>query len=397
MNEVRINFTDGNIGFAPVSDDSTSAIVYYKPDDVDLPDDYGDSSTKTLFSLGDAEALGIVDTDPEFGLLHYHISEFYRLQPAAKLYLLIADAPESTYDFAQLRTLQQVANGEVKQAFVFAPRKAWAAADVTAIQAQIDYLSGLGADAGIFRPLYVLYGCNMRAATLSGLADLRSGSYNAEAVSVVIGQDAGFVGASYYEADNTVSVTCGGAMLGALSRSNVAHSIAWVERNNLSNGNELETIGFANGQLYTAQSYTLLTQLQNRGYLFLRKVEGLSGSYPNDSLNATDATSDYNAIEHVRTAQKVARLARTAIVPYLSGPVKLLPGGKIDPRDAAVLESAGSTALSGMRAGQEVSDFTIRVDDQTNVVTAGKLPVALSFRPIGVTRNFQINIALRVS
>lgn len=397
MNEVRFVISDGNLGFAPVSDDSTSAIVYYKPADVELPEDWGSGSVKEVFSVGDAVALGITADDAEFGLLHYQVSEFYRLQPAAMLYLMVVDAPESTWNFQDLRVLQQAANGEVKQVFVFAPRKAWNVADVTALQTEVDYLSGLGADAGIFRPLFVFYGCNMRSVTLSGLANLRGGSYSAEAVAVVIGQDAGGAGASYYDADNTVSVPCGGALLGALSRGNVAHSLAWVERNNLSNGVELEVLGFANGQLYTAQSYTLLSQLHARGYLFMRKIDGLAGSYPVDSLNATDETSDYNSIEHVRVVQKACRQVRLAMLPRLSSPVTLAAGGKVDPRDASALESLAGVRLSAMQSNGEVSSATVRVDTENNVITSRKVRVVIRVRPVGVMREIEVNLSLSVA
>lgn len=397
MNEVRLILTDGNLGLTPQSDDSTSAIVHYKPEAVDLPEDWGDGTTKIVFSLKEAEALGIVAEDAEFGMLHYHISEFYRVQPAAKLYLVVADAPASTWTFAELVALQQFANAEVKQVFVFAPRKAFAAGDVTLLQTQVDYLTGLGADAGIFRPLYVIYGANFLEVTLSTLPSLRSGTYSAEAVTVVIGQDAGGRGLELFEADNTVTVSCGGAILGAVSRSNVAHSIGWVERNNLASGTELEVLGFGNGELYTDLSYSLLSQLHTRGYTFLRKVEGLTGSYPVDSLNATDATSDYNAMEHVRMAHKAARQVRRVIVPRLSGPIRLLAGGKIDPRDAASIESLIKQVLDSMRASGDISDGSGRVNTSTNIVTTGNIPIALTLRPIGVARNYTVNLALSVS
>lgn len=397
MNEVRFVISDGNLGFAPVSDDSTSAIVYYKPADVELPDEWGSGSVKEVFSVGDAVALGITAADAEFGLLHYQVSEFYRAQPAAKLYVMVVNAPESTWNFQDLRVLQQVASGEVKQVFVYAPRKAWAVADVTALQTEVDYLSGLGSDAGIFRPLFVFYGCNMRAVTLSTLVDLRGGSYSAEAVSVVIGQDASGAGASYYAADNTVSVPCGGVLLGALSRGNVAHSVAWVERNNLSNGVELEVLGFANGQLYGAQSYALLSQLHARGYMFLRKMDGLAGSYPVDSLNATAATSDYNSIEHVRVVQKACRQVRQAMLPRLSSPVTLVAGGKVDPRDAASLESLAGVRLDAMLANGEVSSASVRVDTENNVITSRKVRTVIKVRPVGVMREIEVNLSLSVA
>ena len=397
MNEVRLILTDGNLGLTPETDDSTSAIIYYKPDSVAYPGDYfiSQGATKVLFGVKDAEDLGILPGHAEFGLLHYHISEFYRLQPAAKLYIMVVNEPEDTWTFDELVTLQQVANGEVKQVLVHAPRKDFAAGDVTLIQTKVDYLLGRGADAGIFRPLYVLYAASTREYTMSTLPDLRDGDYFAEAVSVLIGQDLGGRGMFLHDSDFW-SVSCGGAVLGAVSRSNVAHSIGWVERNNLASGSELETLGF-DQVLYEEMSYTLLTQLHARGYTFLRKHEGLTGSYPVDSLNATDATSDYNTMEHVRMAHKAARLVRRVIVPRLSGPIRLLAGGKIDPRDAASIESLIKQVLDNMRAAGEISDGSGRVNTSTNIITTRNIPIALTLRPIGVARNYTVNLALSVS
>jgi hypothetical protein len=104
---------------------------------------------------------------------------------------------------------------------------------------------------------------------MSTLTDL--GALNNPKVSAVISQDGAALGALIALAYGK-SVTNLGAALGAVSLAKVSEDIAYVAKFNLSNGTECDTIAFANGQLFTAISDGLVTQLDSFRYIFPEKV-----------------------------------------------------------------------------------------------------------------------------
>jgi hypothetical protein len=103
------------------------------------------------------------------------------------------------------------------------------------------------------------------------LADLSQ--LSAYKASAVIGQDAIGLGAFLYLTYGK-SITTLGATLGAAALAKVSEDIAWIAKFNISNGSECDTLAFANGQLWTALSDNLISQLNTYRYIFLRKVVG---------------------------------------------------------------------------------------------------------------------------
>ena len=156
-------------------------------------------------------------------------------------------------------------------------------------------------------PLSIIFGGNTKSYTsLTTLPNLRTEI--APNVSMIIGQDGSSLGATLASTYG-VSVPALGACLGSVSIASVNECIGWVNKFDIKNYGTLEydSPAFGNGQLIINTTATLQTQLENNGYIFIRKFVGLAGSYFEDSPTAIAFTSDFDYIEMQRTIDKAKR------------------------------------------------------------------------------------------
>lgn len=324
---------------------------------------------------------------------HYHISEFFRVQPQGVLWLGFYAIPVA-YDYTEVTALQAAANGTIRQVGVYKDGAALAAngADLLALHAVC------ATNVGLHKELIGILGADISGvANLSTLYDNRQ--IVANLASICISQDGGALGASLFQTTGK-SITTLGAMLGAISLSKVSESIAWVQRFNISDGVENDVIAFANGQLWTnltASNENLATQLQDYRYVFLRKFIGVAGSYFNEESSAVNVTSDYAYIAGNRTIQKATRGVYSALVPALNSPIVLNANGTLTDTTIAYFETLAEGPLNQMIRDGELSAMQVAVNPSQNVLQTGKLVITATLVPVGVARNIQVNIGFNVS
>ncbi len=321
---------------------------------------------------------------------HYHISEYFRIQPQGNLYVGIFTVP-TTYTFVEIAAVQNFAGGKLRQVGIYKDSSAFATADITAIQQQCAALTAA------HKEVIALYAADISAVTdLATLSDLSQ--LSAHYCSAVISQDGVAVGSRLFAACGK-SITMLGALLGAVSLSAVSESIAWPAKFNISNGAECDTIAFANGQLLadTSISDNLLTLLQNNRYIFMRKFVGVAGSYFNDNSTSIATTSDYAYISDNRTIQKATRGVYTALVPALNSPITLNPNGTIADYTAAYFQTQAEEPLAQMLRDGDLSDYSVAVNPAQNVLGTSKVTIAISLLPKGTARNIVVNIGFNVT
>jgi hypothetical protein len=273
----------------------------------------------------------------------------------------------------------------MRQCAVYANALTFASAQATAIQTQVDLIDATGGR------LSVLYAADISAVTdLSTLADLRT--LTAHKVSVVIGQDGGGTGASLATTTG-FSVPALGACLGAVSASGVEESIGNPRQYNVSDGTELEIAAVANGDLVSALSSSLLGGVKDKGYTILRKyTPQLSGTYFERMPTAVTATSDFAWLEYNRVVDKAVRLVEAALTPELNSTLLLKSDGTLSDDTVGYFEDICSTALEGMEADREVSDFAILIDPAQDVLSTSTLEVTVQLLPLGVAEFITVNI-----
>lgn len=340
------------------------------------------AGTLTQFSGGVASRTAIY---------HYHISEFFRIQPKGVLWVGIFPVPGGSYTFAELVTLINFSTGTIRQLGIYKDGSAFATADMTLIQALLLTLETA------HKPAISLYAADLSGTTdISTLTDLNT--LNDYEVQPCIGQDGGAVGALLYLTTGK-SITTMGAQLGANALAAVNESIAWVQKFNISNGVECETLAFANGKPFSDPSVTdnLLTLLDQYRYVFLRKFVGKSGSYFNNGHMACSVSSDYAYGEDNRTIQKAERGIYASLLPAVSGPLQLNGDGTLSNNTIAYLETLTSPNIDQMVRASELSAYGVTIDPTQNVLSTGKIIVAVQLVQEGVARQIEVPIGYTTS
>lgn len=386
MQNIQFNRTNGNVPKTLPGEDHISGLLFYMPT-ADIPAVFTPESVQLVSQIETAEKLGIT-ADAEawhVKVLHYHLSEIYRLNPGIKLYLGIYAEP-TTATFAEVEKMQRYAGGDIRQLGVYITKDI-VAADVTALQGMATTLEA--AD----MPLSIIYA--PRVANVESIAsELQvAGQKN---VSIIISEDAAGVAATLRADDNTTDlpVTAIGIALGILSKAKVNESIAWVKM--FPTGVSLPA--FVDGALYRDLDSGVIEGLDTAGYLFFVTYSGLGGAYFNDSHNMDVATSDYSKIELVRTMDKAVRGIRTYLLPELGSPLYVDPEtGKLDAPTVKHLEMVASTPLEAMNVAGELSGYSVEIDPDQNVLATSTVEFVIKNAAVGVFRKGVIKIGYTTS
>lgn len=325
----------------------------------------------------------------KLNIFHYHISEFFRIQPKGVLYVGFF-AITSPYTFTEITTIQSFSNGTIRQVAIY---KDAASAFSTADLTLIDTVCKVNDD--LHKPISAIYGADLSATTdISALTDL--GLLSANKSSACIAQDGGAQG-YYLWLTTGKSITSIGTMLGTIALSKVSEDIAWVGQFNVSNGTECEVLSFANGQLFSSSAVTdgLLDALNTKRYVFLKKFVGQSGSWWNDSHTAIVVTSDYAYIENNRTIDKAIRGIYASMLPSLNSPLTLNADGTLAETTVAYLESQAEVNLNQMVRDSELSAFAVTINPAQNVLSTSKVVVAVDLVINGVARQIEVGIGFK--
>jgi len=316
-------------------------------------------------------------------VFHYHISEYFRLKPNGQLYIGLYAAYGT--NFEEVTLVQTYANGAIRQMAIMNDfSTAYATSQTTKIQARCDEVFGQ------YRPMVALF-----APEISGTASVSSlpnnSTLDSEMVSVVISQDGNARGKYLYQTIGK-SISDLGAKLGVLSQSTVSQSWAWIGQFNMSNGTELDTIAFSNGEAYTSIAAGALESLNAYAYCFLRKIEGITGTYNNQPNTATLLTSDFRYIYLNRVIQKAIRVVRASTLPTLSSPIVLKADGTLPDWQVENLQTLGDNAIGQMISDGELSGGQTIVNPSQNVLATNTINEAIELLPIGVADYINIEI-----
>lgn len=384
MNSLEIIRQNGNVPKSLAGEDHVSGFIAYFVDS-ETPEAFKRQRVQAVSTIDSAEALGITDKAESWSVkvLHYQLSEIFRVNPRISLYVGIFAKP-TEYNFTEIKTVQNFASGRIRQMAIWCGDKAFSADDITAIEGVADALDIENA------PLSVLY-----APKVENVNSLPIGIAGANQcrVSVVIAQAGSGTGAELYAAQvnknakNTVSAI--GVVLGLLSAAAVHQSIGWVK--NFPTGVNIPAFG--DGTLYRNLDKALVEQLDGGRYIFFVTIVGQAGSYVNDSHTMDSATSDYAMIENVRTMDKAVRGVRTYLIPELGGNVYIDPDtGKMQAYSVSHLEMTANKALEDMEKAGELSGYKVEIDPEQDVLSTSEVEIVIRQVAVGVMRKIKVKI-----
>lgn len=391
---LNIDRQNGNVPKSLPGEDHITGLVIYMAAG-DIPAGFKTERVQALSTIDAAEAAGIVDyTTAADGtqtaapwavrVLHYHLSELYRINPAVSLYVGIFEKPQGdNMTFAEIKTVQNFADGRIRQIGVWCGDRVPSGDDLTAIQGQAATLEAQGAELSV---VYAPKVANVKqiSTSLAGGGKCR--------VSVVIGQAGSGTGAELYKDKANAakaSVSGLGVVLGLISKAKVHQCIAWVKE--FPTGISLPAFG--DGTLLRDMDKALVEQLDTARYLFFVTQQGQSGSYMNDSHTMDSAISDYASIESVRTMDKGARGVRAYLIPELGGNVFVdADTGKLASYTVAHLETVAGHALEDMEKAGELSGYKAEIDPDQDVSASSTVDIVLKKVAVPVMRHVRIKI-----
>lgn len=391
---LNIDRQNGNVPKSLPGEDHITGLVIYMAAG-DIPASFKTERVQALSTIDAAEAAGIVDyTTAADGtqtaapwavrVLHYHLSELYRINPAVSLYVGIFEKPQGdNMTFAEIKTVQNFADGRIRQIGVWCGDRVPSEDDLTAIQGQAATLEAQGAELSV---VYAPKVANVKqiSTSLAGGGKCR--------VSVVIGQAGSGTGAELYKDKANAakaSVSGLGVVLGLISKAKVHQCIAWVKE--FPTGISLPAFG--DGTLLRDMDKALVEQLDTARYLFFVTQQGQSGSYMNDSHTMDSAISDYASIESVRTMDKGARGVRAYLIPELGGNVYVdADTGKLASYTVAHLETVAGHALEDMEKAGELSGYKAEIDPDQDVAASSTVDIVLKKVAVPVMRHVRIKI-----
>jgi len=373
----KITFTKGSGGLnrRNPGNDHVSCLYFIGV----APTSWSGALYKQVNSLADAEAVDVVDS-LTYGKYHYHIAEFFRMAPGAKLYIAFATDETKLFD------LQRAVNGEIRQFVV----------DMSTVAFNINKITGLQAYADTMlvnmMPASIITTFDFTVTALSALPVIVP-SADCPNVSVMIGCSKSGPGATH-------SMPALGTILGAIAAAAVHESILWVEKFNVADpvSGQLQEIAFPNGDLVHNTTEALLEELETKRYIFFRSYPMTAGSYFNNSHTCTALASDYAFIENERTIDKAIREIYLRVLPQTGRPVYVDPAtGKLTPEMCSYFESLANDALEQMESDRELSGYAAFVDPDQNVLTSSTINFVIKNVPVGVARTFSMKISFTTS
>lgn len=363
-----------------------------------------------------------------FAVIHHNIAEYFREQPKGVLWTGIY--AQGTFDATELPLIQNFSNGEIRQCGIYLSHEVFASSQLTTIQGELDTLEAE------HKPLSVLLHSDLSSATLSTLADLTTLSN--ERVSMLIGEEGDyhqpaydndkaylsgekvtFQGKAYIskaattgnspwdgtnwtelrenlQAISGFSIGTMGTTLGDVSFAGVNENIGWVAKFNVVSGTGLDEVAFATTDLWKDISTSLKDTLNDFHYIFLRKIQGISGTFNSDSFTAIIATSDFATIENVRTMDKAVRNIRTNMLPNLNSPLFVNEDGTLREDTLSLFTNDSDRALADMQTAGEISARQVTIDSSQNVLSTSKIVIGVVIVPVGVARQIEFNIGFAV-
>ena len=391
MNKFEIIRGNGGVPKTLAGEDHITGFLMYLAD-LDLPTAEagvaGFSISNRIVAISTiemAERLGIKANSAKWihKVLHYHLSEMFRINPSISLYVGLFKTPTAAYDFVEIKAMQNFASGKLRQIGVYCGDKALAAAEITALQGVATTLESQD------MPLSIIY--SPKVADISAVADVSGiGKRN---VSVVIGQDGDSLGYTLFtDATNTTvksAVGIIGIVLGMISKASVHESIGWVQK--FPSG--VSTPAFVDGTFLKNLDRATVEALDTKRYLFLVTYGGFTGSFMNDSHTMDLATSDYAYIENERAMDKAVRGIRTYLLPYLSSPIYVdSESGKLRADSIATLKNVAGLALRQMEKTGELSGYAVEIDPDQVVLSTQAVEFVIKKVDVGVMRKIIINI-----
>lgn len=370
---------------------------------------------KQIFKIKDAEDLGITEAYDQANdvLAWSHISDYFRIHSSGELWIMIVSRnllqwSEIVYTNTNNSPCQQLinaSNGRIRMlGIVFNPTTAYTPLLYGGLDSKISTCvpnAQLLADYnfGKSKPVQVFLEGRQFNGTAAAALNLHV-TYSAPNVSICIGADysADFRNSLSNDYNSNVHVkyhAAVGALLGLYANAPVNVNAGYIGGTGLDlqdlNRKKFLATCLSSDTQYSDEDLEVLNE---KGYQFFYKDIDAPGTYLKDTWTCVALTSDYYCQENGRTFNKAAKLVRTDIMPLQNAPVKLLPSGKLPREVIEAIKNRASKGLTEMRRVDEISNFSIEIDPDTDVLTTGSIDIYFNIQTTGTLRKLNGYVTL---
>lgn len=387
MSQPKLNISIKNGGLSRRAQDETptSGLLFYNSV-MPLSGWTASGNTVRIGSVAEAELLyGITETS-NHSVEWFQINNFFYVAPNSPLYVGIYPVPSGTYDFTEIKKMQNIAEGKIRRIGIQYNESGITTA-VGTIQTLCETLYNED------KPLYVILAPDTMTLDISTAPDLRT--LNSKYVGVFIGQDASNKGYAL-SIDKSYSVTALGQLLG-FNSTTVNINIGWVGQYDFTIGAENSSIKIGDSDYWNLLPSTLDT-LNDKGYMFLKKYTGLGGTYLNDMPTCSAiANNDYAYIPEVNTMLKAVRGVRTYVTPLINSPINMNSDGTMSIVNAKNFENRAGLALTEMLEKGEISNFKTFCDPDQDVLSTSTVEISIAVQPTATARYINVSIGFKTT
>lgn len=335
-----------------------------------------------LFSLKDAESLGVTESENPFA--YKHIRDFYnQAGEGVELWLMLVSDATSYADMADVNNnyLNQLiadAKGRVRVAGLL--KKAAADptiesgldADVVAAVPLLQNLADTWAEK--YFPFRAIISGNNFSGVVADLNDFTESNFNR--VNMLIANNDG-------EAEASIGLNLGkqASIPAQRSQARVKDGSVIFSQAYFTNGEKVETLSNA------------FDVLHDKGYTFFRTFAGRSGYYFTDDLTLTSPTDDFKSLGNGFVMDEAVLIAYDNLVDVLSDEVPLDTNGTIHPAIIKNWQANIESSIKTLMVDQgKLSGIRCIIDENQNIVSTGVLNVEIRLLPVGYAKEIIVNI-----
>lgn len=399
MRRVIFERKNGGLGREKPTEDGISGLIFNA---VAVSGTFVLGTAYELYSLQDAEVLGINATYDSANklLVHYHISEFFRINPGAILYVLgVAQSVTMTQmcdkDNAYLKKLLTSAQGKIRQVGVVRnPASGYTPTittgldgDVVTAIAKADQLSI--EEEAYYRPVEIILEGKYFTGSPSAALDLHTQKKSNVSVVIVADNDISILKPEY------TGHAAIGTVLGCISKAAVNENIGWAEKFNIQSEADERFLnaGLSSGLKLSDYSEVQLTTLNDKGYITPELIIDIAGVYLNDSFTCTGLDDDFYCIENNRVIKKSIRLVYKVLAPKVKRPTKVDKiTGYLPLEVVKFYQATAKSAMDVLLRNNEVSDTNAYMNPQQNLLATNELVIDIEITPTGSARKIRVPI-----
>ncbi len=357
-------------------------------------------NVKEVFGIAQAEALGFAKNSLTNGIIWYHIDRFFKTSPNGTLWVGIYPVPvaPTTYDFIDVIDFQNKTGGNLRKIGVYYTDAPLTTTLITSLNTQLTALFSQYRQASA-----VFVGDIKGVSDVNSLPDLNA--LTARRVYVHIGQDSSNEGSALYLAQAVLTrktVGAIGTLLGLLSIAPLGEHIGYVAKYNIVIDAEFQSIGFGNGENWTAKTPSQLDALSDKNYGFFRKDPSgqITGAWVSDTYTATTRTDDYNDLQRNLVMDEICRAQYSVMFQELNGGLLLTNQGKLKPETIGRLHAILLQVLLDFETKNyigEVKKEDVYINPNQIVATTSKVEFTTRAVPPTSLRKIEIKNSYQIS